>query len=118
MRPVKRNLECWQGKTFEQIYLFKDVDENAIDMSGWTARMQVRVTIDASTYLVELTTENDGIIIDGPAGSVTLFIDDVTTSSFPPGSYKYDLELETPLEKVYGPLYGSFKVKAEVTRSA
>ena len=118
MKPVKRNLECWQGKTFEQIYFFKDTDNVAIDMSDWTARIQVRTAIDAATYIVELTTENGGIIIDGEAGKVTLFIDDATTSSFAPGSYKYDLELETPLEKVYGPLYGSFKVKAEVTRSA
>jgi hypothetical protein len=127
MKPVKQNLEIWQGKTYEEPFTFgravKDdagelVDIIATNLSGYTGRMQLRTSIDSEDVVIELTTENDRIIIDEEHGIVTLYISDEDTALLPVGSYKYDLELITASGRVYGPLYGTVKVKAEVTRDA
>ena len=60
MIAAKRDLACKAGTTFRKSWKFKQKDKN-LDMTGWTARMQVRSTIDAAETLVVLTTENDGI---------------------------------------------------------
>lgn len=43
-----------------------------VDLSGWTARSQVRETVRSPDALFELNTENGGIEIDGPNGYVSL----------------------------------------------
>lgn len=116
--PVKYTLTCWQGKTFEKVFYLKDSQDNIINLSGYTARMQVRPTLESETVTIELTTENSRIDINGDDGSVTLYIADEDTEGIEAGTYKYDLELISAGGRVYCPIYGSFKVKGEVTRSA
>lgn len=45
-----------------------------VDLTGYTARMQVRATPDASTKILDLSSENGRITIDGPNGTVTVTI--------------------------------------------
>ena len=117
MTPVKHTLPiCWQGKTYEQPLFFKDSFGQEIQLTGYVARMQVRPSAESETILVELTTENNRIFIDEANGIVTLFISAADTEDLTPGGYKYDLELVSAGGRVYCPIYGSFKVKAEVTR--
>lgn len=116
--PIKYTLTCWQGKTFEKIFYFKDAQDNIIDLSGYTARMHVRPSVDSDTITIELTTENDRIVVNGEDGSVTLYIADEDSEDVSAATYKYDLEIISGSGRVYCPIYGSFKVKAEVTRSA
>lgn len=117
MIPTKYQLPaCWQGKTYEQPLIFNDRFRQEINLAGYTARMQVRASVDAEDFLVELTTENNRIVIDAEQGSVLLAISAADTAELTPGSYKYDLELISASGRVYCPIYGSFKVKAEVTR--
>lgn len=120
MRPVKYTITAWQGKTYEHPFQWKvnAATPVPVDMTGWTGRMQIRPTIDSETVTLELTTENGGIIIDEPEGTVTIYITDEQMAGIAKSTYKYDLELETASGRVYGPLYGSFKVKAEVTRES
>ena len=123
MEPQKYNIQHWQGKTFEETYQFgrdiidendKVVDFEPTNLSGYTGRMQLRSSIDSDDIVIELTTENGRISIDD--NSVTLFMSDADTAAIPSGSYKYDLELISVSGRVYGPLYGTIKIKGEVTR--
>lgn len=117
MKPVKHKLVIYQGKTFEEPFRFQEkVSGTVIDMTGWTGRMQIRTAADAADFEIELTTENERIIIDEDAGKVTLYLTDDLTAALTPGSYVYDLELVTATGRVYGPLYGGVSVKAEVTK--
>ena len=118
INPVKYTLTCWQGKTFEKIFYFKDAQDNIIDLSGYTARMQIRPSVNSDIVTIELTTENNRIIINGDDGSVTLYIADEDSANIVAATYKYDLEIVSASGRVYCPIYGSFKVKAEVTRGA
>lgn len=116
--PVKYTLTCWQGKTFEKTFYLKDGDDNIIVLNGYTGRMQVRPSIDSEDITLDLDVDNGGIIVNGDDGSVTIYIADEDTEDVAVGTYKYDLELVSAGGRVYCPIYGSFKVKGEVTRSA
>ncbi len=116
MKPTDHLLECWQGKTFRAEFSFTDENNNVLLLTGYTARMQVRQTFDSEDVLVELTTENDRIIIDEEHGKVSLYIDDTTTADFSAGGYRYDIELVTSGGDVLCPLFGKFKVYREITR--
>lgn len=116
MQPIKYDLEIWQGKTFELPFFFKDSNDKIIKLDGYTGRMQLRSSLDATTVEIELTTDNGRIIIDAERGSVTLYLAAEDTASLRIGSFKYDLELITASGRVYGPFYGKVKVKGEVTR--
>jgi len=116
--PVKYTLIAWQGKTFEKTFYLKDSDDNIILLDGYTGRMQVRPSIESEEVIFDLDEINGGIIINDDDGSVTIYISDEDTEVVEVGTYKYDLELVSAGGRVYCPIYGSFKVKGEVTRSA
>ena len=75
--PVKRKLRITQGATFNAGWTWKPGGVPA-DFTGCRARMQVRPDIDSPAVLLELTTENGGIVLGAtPGGPAT-----VTTQSF------------------------------------
>ena len=78
--------------------------------------MHVRSTVEATTTLTTLTTENGRIALGGTAGTVTLTISATDTAQFTPGKYVYDLELVSGGGVVSRIIEGNFVVKAEVTR--
>lgn len=65
----------------------------AIDLTGFTARMHMRDTLEATTPFLTLTTENGGIALGGAAGTVDLLASAAATSSISATSGVYDLEL-------------------------
>lgn len=83
--------------------------------------MQVRewVKIDRSpgfSIIAEYTTSNGFLTIDGTAGTVTLLIPPSDTAEFTPGTYVYDLEVESPESDTTRIIQGKFVVRAEVTK--
>ena len=89
-----------QGATWEQEVWWENADGTPKDLTGYAARMQARGKLDDPGTLVDLTTENGGITIDGAAGKITLFMSDAETAAldWPAGQYVqqsgiYQLEL-------------------------
>lgn len=121
------NITCQQGSTFSRLLEIEQPDLVAdptgqtyepYDISGYTARMQVRRTIESTTALVTLTTENGGLVIN-PTGETTNHIriymsDDVTASISSSGVY--DLEIENADGEVSRIIQGAFTLSPEVTR--
>lgn len=60
MKPAKIDLAIYQGATFSKVMRWS-AGGSPVDLTGYTARMQVRGEIDDEEALVELTTENGGI---------------------------------------------------------
>jgi len=112
------NIVADQGSTLSRIIYYKDPAKKPILFSGYTARMQVRPSVDSDTVVLSLTTENGRIELGDTDGSIALYIDDVTMMSIPEGIYVYDLELVAPSSNlfVYKILQGNFAVRSEVTR--
>lgn len=116
MKPTKYPLVIWQGKTFTFHFELLDKEENPLNLTGYTARMQLRVDYDSEDPVFELTTENGRVTIDELAGAVDLFISAADTEDLAAGSYKYDLELVGSVDIVVCPIYGKVKVLREVTK--
>lgn len=107
---------CEQGATFRRRLSLKEDDGTVIDLSGYTARMQVRSTVESATAIVSLTTANGRIEIDGPLGTVTLILTATETDALPAAAYLYDLELVSGTGDVQRLLEGRFVVSRNVTR--
>lgn len=109
------NFSCEQGATFSRVITFQGSDGVAVNLSGYTARMQVRADHESAVVLLSLTTENGGIALGGAAGTVTLTATATQTAALAAGEAVYDLELVNGAT-VIRLIQGCFVVDPEVTR--
>ena len=121
MSAVVINLEIEKGTTFRQQFQWLNPDGvTPINLAGCTARSQWRSTIDSPNVLNSLTTENQKILIDESAGTITLHLQATETASYTFTSVVYDLEVVFPAVNNEIPVYrlvqGKIKFKPEVTR--
>ena len=88
-----------------------------VNLTGYTAAMQIRRTHADSTALVSLTSAtNGGLTIVPLEGRVTIEIPAATTSTLTAGKYVYDLVLTDPASKKKRLVEGVAIVDAGVTR--
>lgn len=121
MAAFKIKLEIPQGATFSKVVTWKTGATKAtatpVDLTGCTARMQVRAKIDSTSALLDLTTENDGIILGGVAGTIDFCrLTAAASAAITWKSGVYDLEIIFPDGTVLRKIYGSVSVSPEVTR--
>lgn len=109
------NIVCDQGATFGLNLTYEDANGTAVNLTGYTARMQVRSKAEAATTILSLTS-GSGITLGGSAGTIVISISAATTAGLTAGDYVYDLELVAPTAAVTRLLQGRFRVSAEVTR--
>ncbi len=112
--PATLDLTIYQGATFRKRLVWT-VNGTAVDLTGFTARMQIRSSIGDSTALIEMTTENGGISITAVDGQIDLFISSDDTASLSFNSGVYDLELNDSGE-VTRLVMGKVNLSKEVTR--
>jgi len=86
-----------------------------MNLEHFTARMQVRRTIESTTVMVELTTENGRIAIEGAIGRITLSMSDMVTAAIETSGV-YDLEIVDAGGDVSRLIQGNFTLAPEVTR--
>jgi len=113
----KLKLEIEQGATFRKVLTWRyGTPLAAMDLTGCTARMQIRAEITNDTVLHELTTENGGITLGGVAGTITLVIEPTDTAAFTWEEGVFDLEIIFSPTEVRRLVYGPVTVSPEVTR--
>lgn len=108
------DIEIEQGATFDLVFIYQDEAGQPFDLTGMTARMQLRRTYNSPEPLISLTTENGRIVFDPFIGKITLKIAATDTATLT-GSGVYDLELVDG-STVNRILEGSYSICAEVTR--
>lgn len=121
------NITCEQGSSFLRILEIQQPDLvtdptgqtfEDFDLTGYTARMQVRRTIDSSSALVTLTTENLGLEINPTEDTINMIkmsmAASVTASITSSGVY--DLEIVDTTGFVSKVVKGVFTLVPEVTR--
>lgn len=118
MPAFKVPLRIDQGATFRKVVTWKAGTPAApVDLSGCTARAQIRATVTSPDVLHEMTTATDGgITLGGLLGTVTLDIDEPTTAAFAWKTAVYDLEIVFADGTVRRLLQGPVSVSPEVTR--
>lgn len=107
---------CEQGATFQRQLVWQDESEQPINLTGYTARMQVRTSIKSSELVTELTTGNSRIVLTPELGKIELVLTAAQTAALPAKQCVYDLELVSPSGVVTRLLQGTFLISPEVTR--
>jgi hypothetical protein len=105
-----------QGATFARTLTWRDGSGSLVNLTGFTARMQVRRTVEDATVILELTTENSGITLGGAAGTITLSASATATAALDAKPAVYDLELVSSGGVVTRLLEGNVIISRNVTR--
>lgn len=87
-----------------------------VDLTGFTARMQLRANINDDTVIEELTSENGKINISNVNKTITLTIPASTTAGYTFSTAVYSLEMISSGGQVTPFCSGSFTLVKEVTR--
>lgn len=87
-----------------------------VDLTGFTARMQIRRNIADASAVLDLTTANGGITLGGAAGTIRILATATATAALTISAGFYDLELIDGAGAVLRLLQGTVTVSKEVTR--
>jgi len=87
-----------------------------VPLTGYTAQMQIRETLESTTVIAELTTSNGRIIIDPINYTISMNLPASLTRTFEFDSAVYSMELTDNQSLVYQFLNGSISLVKEVTR--
>lgn len=117
MTTFINNIKIDQGATYNETVTWKSGKPSVpVDLTGCTAKMQVRLKLDTPTTLLELTTENGGIVLGGIMGTITRYISDENTSLITWKTGVYDLKIMYPDGTTVRKISGTVTVSMGVTR--
>lgn len=116
MPSQKYDFYIEQGTTWTRQLVCKDGADEVVDLSNYTARMQIRASTKSTAVLISLTTENGRITIDGPNGSITLLVIPTDTTPLEVTRGVYDIEIIDPTGNVWRIMQGTVYFDPEVTR--
>jgi hypothetical protein len=109
------DISAEQGTNYLTAITYTDDDGDPVNLTGYTARMQVRRFTGSPIPFITLTSSS-GLTITAASGVIDMAITAAALSAIPAGSYKYDLEIVSGAGVVTKLLGGDFDLQAEVTR--
>ncbi|MEQ4716096.1 hypothetical protein [Nonomuraea sp. B19D2] len=102
-----------QGATFRRVLRWLK-GESPVDLTGFSARMEIRDKAGGS-LLYRLDTTNGGISLGGAEGTVILHLPAATSAAWSWRTGVYDLELIEPNGDVTRLIQGGVQINPEVT---
>lgn len=114
MAAVK-NFTLDQGSDKTVSFVLSDKN-GPIDLTGYSAAMQLRRFAFSEEAIDTLTTCNGRLLLDESAGKVTAKFKHENTEGYPGNTVLYDLELQSPDGEITRVVEGKIKVSPEVTR--
>jgi len=120
------NLSIEQGATYDIEVRYKDANDDPVDLTGFSGRMQIRPTTDSTTIYLTLSSslqpDGTGLNFSGSdsvkppsSGSISIFISAATSSLLTFGQAVYDLEIYSG-SYAFRILQGGVRLSKEVTR--
>lgn len=118
MQPAHIDLDVYKGSTFVKIIQWKTgTTPVAVNLTGCTARMQIRKAVNDSAVMDTLSTENAKIVIHEPLnGRFKIVIPAEVSSLYTFTSAVYDLEIIFTDSTVVRVTEGCVRAIPEVTR--
>ena len=109
------NITCEQGSTFSRTFTIQNPDGTVYDLTGFSARMQIRRDYDATTTMFVASSTNGHISISPLFGEITVDISASETATITRDGV-YDLEIFDADGLVYKVVKGRFTLDREVTK--
>ena len=116
MAAAIHNFIIEQGTTVRKVFRLKDGTNLPLNLTGYKARLQSRLSIASPAVLLDATTENGKLVVDPLEGSVSLVLTASDSAALVWSKAKYDLELENSAGEVFRPVKGEIIIDKEVTR--
>ena len=113
IEPATYNIEAYQGATYTLNMTYK-IDNVVVDLSGYTAAMQVRVSPGSVATILSLESGAE-ITLGGAAGTVAVEVSATVMAAVTAGNYQYDFDLNSG-GQVTRLIRGKFTVVAEITK--
>ena len=96
----KVNLKFYTGETFDRAWTWStgvsSDSSTPVNLTGCTAKLQVRPSAESATVLLELSTQNGGIVLGGVTGKIRIIVTDESSSQFTWNQGVYDLFIYFP----------------------
>ena len=123
-RPAKVRLTVYQGSTFHHKFIFKLGDDPfpftaGFGLTDWSARMQIRESVESSVCLLDLSTDNGRLELfaTGTESGWHIRMSAEDTAALAVEQAVYDLELVRASDGfVLRVQEGAVRVRPEVTR--
>lgn len=116
MAAAEYDITVEQGATFQLNITWKNPDTTPVNLTGYTARMQIREKHSSTTALVSLTSAAGDIVLGGVLGTIVVTIPATVTDDLTIKRGVYDLELISGSSFVTRLIEGCVNVTPEVTR--
>ena len=105
-----------QGSTFSYNLTLTDQVGTPLNLTGYTARMQMRRAVQSQDVLISLTTENGRLTITPLTGQIAINIEATATAALSFQTAVYDLEIQSDGGIVTRIIQGRVTLSPEVTR--
>ena len=109
------NFTMDQGSVWDLEITYQDPNGVPINLTGFTAKMQLRKEYNSTVADLTLTTGGGGIVITGATGVVDISATAAQTAALDPTYYVYDLEL-TSGTNISRLIQGQITVAEQVTQ--
>ena len=119
MITAKLDIVIQQGAKYYKRLRWKGSDGVGIPLTGFSARMQIRKTVDSADTLVSLTSPDDIILEESSVkGRIEITIGATVTESLPTTMAVYDLEIveDANPDNVTRLVEGKVTISKQVTR--
>ena len=111
-----QNFTIEQNATFKKRLIWKATTGKPVNLTGYTAKLQIRDTALSAAVLFELSTANGRISLTPVPGVIDLVITDEDTGAISFTSGVYDLNMFLPDGSVRRLIQGKITVSAGVTK--
>lgn len=116
MTAATNNFVIDQGANWFLTVVYKDSTGTAINLTGYTAALQIRDTYADSTTDLSLTSPSGGITITAATGTIAITATAAQTGAIAAGTYVYDLEITSASGIVTRLIQGRISISPQVTR--
>lgn len=120
-KPANILLTLYQGQDFVDTLAFLQSDGTPVDLTGFSAHMQGRMDITDLVPVIDWSTADGEMVIDGAAGTLTFAIPASLNALIPTGnefmSLVYDLILSTSAPIADRVVQGILNISPGVTRA-
>ena len=114
---VTYNTVIDQGADWYINFTYKNPNGTPVNITGYSAALQIRTSPLAATAVLTLTSPSGGITITGATGLLACHATALQTSDITNGKYSYDIEITSPTGIVTRLVQGTVQVSPQTTRT-